>query len=148
MRHDRLLLAGENAHTVPPTGAKSLNLALADVRVLHEAIVGYLDDGRDEVLDRYTERAGAGVDGAALFVLDDDDVAHPGERLASDRQRQRAELAMIPQMAGTADVVAGAITIADLNDLRWSPTYPRQKSHHRVSHRVKLVRSDLRTHIR
>lgn len=57
MRHDRLLLAGDAAHTVPPTGAKGLNLALADVRVLHEAIVEYLDGGGDEVLDRYTELA-------------------------------------------------------------------------------------------
>ena len=36
MRHGRLLLAGDAAHTVPPTGAKGLNLALADVRVLAE----------------------------------------------------------------------------------------------------------------
>ena len=34
MRQGRLLLAGDAAHTVPPTGAKGLNLALADVRVL------------------------------------------------------------------------------------------------------------------
>ena len=34
MRHGRLLLAGDAAHIVPPTGAKGMNLALADVRVL------------------------------------------------------------------------------------------------------------------
>ena len=38
MRHGRLLLAGDAAHTVPPTGAKGLNLALADVRVLAEVL--------------------------------------------------------------------------------------------------------------
>ncbi len=38
MRHGNLLLAGDAAHTVPPTGAKGLNLALADVRVLAEEL--------------------------------------------------------------------------------------------------------------
>ena len=38
MRHGHLLLAGDAAHTVPPTGAKGLNLALADVRVLAEVL--------------------------------------------------------------------------------------------------------------
>ena len=38
MRHGRLVLAGDAAHTVPPTGAKGLNLALADVRVLAEEL--------------------------------------------------------------------------------------------------------------
>ena len=46
MRHGRLLLAGDAAHTVPPTGAKGLNLAFADVRVLVEAIERALRDGR------------------------------------------------------------------------------------------------------
>jgi len=39
MQHGRLFLAGDAAHIVPPTGAKGLNLAIADVRVLAEAIV-------------------------------------------------------------------------------------------------------------
>ena len=34
MRHGRLFLAGDAAHIVPPTGAKGMNLAVADVRVL------------------------------------------------------------------------------------------------------------------
>ena len=38
LRHRRLLLAGDAGHTVPPTGAKGLNLALADVRALAEVI--------------------------------------------------------------------------------------------------------------
>ena len=38
MRYGNLLLAGDAAHTVPPTGAKGLNLALADVRVLAEEL--------------------------------------------------------------------------------------------------------------
>ncbi len=59
MRHGRLLLAGDAAHTVPPTGAKGLNLALADVRVLAEVLETALSGGRvdDDALDGYTARA-------------------------------------------------------------------------------------------
>ena len=39
MRHGRLLLAGDAAHIVPPTGAKGLNLAVSDVRVLARGFV-------------------------------------------------------------------------------------------------------------
>ena len=38
MQHGRLFLAGDAAHIVPPTGAKGMNLAIADVRVLAEAL--------------------------------------------------------------------------------------------------------------
>jgi p-hydroxybenzoate 3-monooxygenase len=57
MQHGRLLLAGDAAHTVPPTGAKGLNLALADVRVLAEELERAVS-GRDPgVLEEYTSRA-------------------------------------------------------------------------------------------
>ena len=45
MQHGRLFLAGDAAHIVPPTGAKGLNLAIHDVRLLAEAIVGWYRDG-------------------------------------------------------------------------------------------------------
>lgn len=54
MQHGRLYLAGDAAHIVPPTGAKGLNLALADVRVLGEAIVHHYRTGSDELLDAYS----------------------------------------------------------------------------------------------
>src|SRR4029077_2841938 len=57
MRHGNLLLAGDAAHTVPPTGAKGLNLALADVRVLAEAVERALATGDLDALDQYAERA-------------------------------------------------------------------------------------------
>jgi p-hydroxybenzoate 3-monooxygenase len=57
MRHGRLLLAGDAAHTVPPTGAKGLNLALADVRVLAEVLERAINKGDTDVLDDYTPRA-------------------------------------------------------------------------------------------
>ncbi len=57
MRHGNLLLAGDAAHTVPPTGAKGLNLALADVRVLAEVLERAVTAKDASVLDDYTTRA-------------------------------------------------------------------------------------------
>lgn len=60
MRHGRLFLAGDAAHIVPPTGAKGLNLAIADVALLAAA----LDDltrGDMRLADTYSERALARV---------------------------------------------------------------------------------------
>ena len=54
MRHGRLFLAGDAAHIVPPTGAKGLNLAVADVRVLTEALARYYQHGNQELLDAYS----------------------------------------------------------------------------------------------
>ena len=55
MQHGRVFLAGDAAHIVPPTGAKGMNLAIADVRVLAEALIAWYQDGRSELLDRYSE---------------------------------------------------------------------------------------------
>ena len=54
MRHGRLLLAGDAAHIVPPTGAKGMNLALADVRLLAQALVARLKEHDDSLLDSYS----------------------------------------------------------------------------------------------
>jgi p-hydroxybenzoate 3-monooxygenase len=56
MRYRNLLLAGDAAHIVPPTGAKGLNLAIADVSVLAEALIDRLDGGSSSGLDEYSER--------------------------------------------------------------------------------------------
>ncbi|WP_204060495.1 4-hydroxybenzoate 3-monooxygenase [Microbispora corallina] len=55
MQYGRLFLAGDAAHIVPPTGAKGLNLAVADVRVLTEALVPFFADGSTGALDGYSE---------------------------------------------------------------------------------------------
>jgi len=56
MRCGRLFLAGDAAHIVPPTGAKGLNLAAADVRVLAHALAAYYREGRQDLLDGYSDR--------------------------------------------------------------------------------------------
>jgi p-hydroxybenzoate 3-monooxygenase len=55
MRCGRLFLAGDAAHIVPPTGAKGLNLAVADVRVLARAIAEFYRSGRKDLLEKYSE---------------------------------------------------------------------------------------------
>jgi p-hydroxybenzoate 3-monooxygenase len=55
MRHGRLYLAGDAAHIVPPTGAKGLNLAIADVRILAEGLVSQLKTGRGDLLEAYSD---------------------------------------------------------------------------------------------
>jgi p-hydroxybenzoate 3-monooxygenase len=54
MQYGRLYLAGDAAHIVPPTGAKGLNLAVADVSVLAPALAEYYETGRTELLRKYT----------------------------------------------------------------------------------------------
>jgi p-hydroxybenzoate 3-monooxygenase len=55
MRYGRLYLAGDAAHIVPPTGAKGLNLAIADVRVLAAALARWAQSGSTELLDAYSD---------------------------------------------------------------------------------------------
>ena len=57
MRHGKLFLAGDAAHTVPPTGAKGLNLALHDVKVLFEGLDSFYKTGNTVLLDAYSDRA-------------------------------------------------------------------------------------------
>jgi p-hydroxybenzoate 3-monooxygenase len=57
LRFGRLFLVGDAAHIVPPTGAKGLNLAAADVRVLYRGLVEYYRTGREDLIDRYSEQS-------------------------------------------------------------------------------------------
>ena len=57
MRWGRLFLAGDASHIVPPTGAKGLNLAIADVKRLATALVRAIGEGQDDLLDRYSDDA-------------------------------------------------------------------------------------------
>jgi p-hydroxybenzoate 3-monooxygenase len=57
LRYGRLLLAGDAAHIVPPTGAKGLNLAVNDVRVLSQALVSFYKRGDEQSLTEYSKTA-------------------------------------------------------------------------------------------
>jgi p-hydroxybenzoate 3-monooxygenase len=54
MQYKRLFLAGDAAHIVPPTGAKGMNLAIADVRVLSRAIEAFYRQSRSDLLEAYS----------------------------------------------------------------------------------------------
>lgn len=57
MQHGRLFLAGDAAHVVPPTGAKGLNSAVADVSVLSAALIDHFTKDDDTLLKRYADVA-------------------------------------------------------------------------------------------
>lgn len=61
MRHGRLLLCGDSAHIVPPTGAKGLNLAASDVYYAVEALVGFFRKNQPDAIVAYSDRALARV---------------------------------------------------------------------------------------
>ena len=82
MQHGRLFLAGDAAHIVPPTGAKGLNLAVADVRILAAALARWYRDGDAPCARKlFARRPAARVACRALLLVDDDDAAQdPGGR--------------------------------------------------------------------
>ena len=96
MRHGNLLLAGDAAHTVPPAGAKGLNLALADVRVLAEVLEQALVHGSRDALDGYTGRALERVWKAQHFSYWLTTMLHRDERQSDfDVRRQLGELTSV-----------------------------------------------------
>jgi p-hydroxybenzoate 3-monooxygenase len=109
MRHGRLLLAGDAAHTVPPTGAKGLNLALADVRVLAEAIDRALRGHDEDALDGYPSRALARVWKAQHFSYWLTTMLHRLDgATAFDERRQLGELeCLVGSRAGSAYLAEG-----------------------------------------
>jgi p-hydroxybenzoate 3-monooxygenase len=109
MRHGRLLLAGDAAHTVPPTGAKGLNLALADARVLAEVIERFLAGGDQQALAGYTDRVLARVWRAQHFSYWMTTLLHraPGTT-RFDELRQLGELeSLTSSRAGSAYLAEG-----------------------------------------
>jgi p-hydroxybenzoate 3-monooxygenase len=67
MRRGRLFLAGDAAHIVPPTGAKGLNLAVADVVLLSRALIRLLQEKQTDLVDAYSDTALARVWRATHF---------------------------------------------------------------------------------
>ncbi len=57
MQYGRLLLAGDAAHIVPPTGAKGLNLAVNDARLMSAALIDWYRTGSPEAIERYSHTA-------------------------------------------------------------------------------------------
>jgi p-hydroxybenzoate 3-monooxygenase len=96
MRHGNLLLAGDAAHTVPPTGAKGLNVALADVRVLAEFLERAVLKSDRAALGEYTEQSLSRVWKAQHFSYWMTTMLHQVEGVSEfDVRRQLGELSSI-----------------------------------------------------
>jgi p-hydroxybenzoate 3-monooxygenase len=96
MRYGSLFLAGDAAHIVPPTGAKGLNLAAADVRFLAEALLAFYTTGRTDLLEGYSARCLRRVWKAQRFSWWMTGLTHRfPEASGFERRVQAAELAYL-----------------------------------------------------
>ena len=107
MRFGRLFLAGDAAHIVPPAGAKGLNLAAADVRTLHEALVAYFHARNESLLDQYSARCLRRVWKAERFSWWFTSLTH---RMAETEFEQRMQLAELDYLISSR---AGLMTLAE-----------------------------------
>lgn len=106
MRFGRLFLAGDAAHIVPPTGAKGLNLAAADVHVLSQALVEFYRSGSETLLDEYSPRALARVWKAIRFSWWFTTLMHKFSDDPLARKLQLAELEYLSQSDAACKAVA------------------------------------------
>jgi p-hydroxybenzoate 3-monooxygenase len=93
MQYGKMFLAGDAAHIVPPTGAKGLNLAVADVRIMAQAFVEFYATGKTRLLERYSETCLRRVWKAQRFSWWMTSMLHRFDTdNAFDQRRQIAEL--------------------------------------------------------
>ena len=107
MQYGRLYLAGDSAHIVPPTGAKGLNLAIADVRVLTVAIKEFYTSGSDALLRKYSQICLRRVWKVQRFSWWMTSMLHrfPNDN-RFDRRRQLAELDYVTSSRAAATTLA------------------------------------------
>ncbi len=107
MQFGSLFLAGDAAHIVPPTGAKGLNLAVADVRVLARALADYYATGSRELLARYSETCLRRVWKVQRFSWWMTSMLHRfADENAFDQRRQLAELDYVTSSRAAAQSLA------------------------------------------
>lgn len=107
MQFGRLFLAGDAAHIVPPTGAKGMNLAVADVRLLAQAFDEFYRLGRNGKLERYSEVCLRRVWKAQRFSWWMTTLLHyHADASEFDRQRQLAELEYVTSSRAAAMTLA------------------------------------------
>jgi p-hydroxybenzoate 3-monooxygenase len=92
MQYGRMFLAGDAAHIVPPTGAKGLNLAVADVRVLARALKKFYSSGKTDALEDYSQTCLRRVWRVQRFSWWMTSMLHKHEGNPFDQRRQLAEL--------------------------------------------------------
>jgi p-hydroxybenzoate 3-monooxygenase len=98
VRFGQLYLVGDAAHIVPPAGAKGLNLAAADVRVLYQAMVEYYRTGSAEELNRYSEKSLRRTWKAVRFSWWFTSISH---KFSDDPFANRLQLAELDYLSGS-----------------------------------------------
>jgi p-hydroxybenzoate 3-monooxygenase len=106
MQHGRLFLAGDAAHIVPPTGAKGLNLAIADVRVLAEALAGFYRSGDRAGLAAYSDTCVRRVWRAQHFSWWMTSMLHVADDDAFGAQLMRSQLEYVVRSEAAATTLA------------------------------------------
>jgi p-hydroxybenzoate 3-monooxygenase len=99
MRHGRLFLAGDAAHIVPPTGAKGMNLAVADVRLLSRALTELLKRNDSRLVESYSDTALQRVWKAEAFSWKMTSMLHVAP--AADAFQRQVQLAELRYTAGS-----------------------------------------------
>lgn len=115
MRFGRLLLAGDAAHIVPPTGAKGMNLALADVRVLSRALLAQFKHNNSSQLEAYSSTCLERVWRAEEFSNYMTQMLHPHESDDFENGVQSARLRQLLSSREAATVLAR--NYVDLNSV-------------------------------
>jgi p-hydroxybenzoate 3-monooxygenase len=107
MQYGKLFLAGDAAHIVPPTGAKGLNLAVADVRILARALAAFYESGRRDLLEQYSTTCLGRVWQVQRFSWWMTSMLHifDGDN-PFDRRRQTAELDYVTSSRAAAQTLA------------------------------------------
>jgi p-hydroxybenzoate 3-monooxygenase len=107
MRYGNMFLAGDAAHIVPPTGAKGLNLAVADVRILSRALIEHYKRGNDHFIDRYSEQVLARVWKVERFSWQLSMLMHQfPEHSPFEKKMQRAEFDYLVQSEAACRSIA------------------------------------------
>lgn len=109
LRFGQLFLAGDAGHIVPPTGAKGLNLAVADIRVLSEALIDHYKKNATKGLDSYSDRALTRIWKAERFSWWMTSLLHKFEgQTLFDRRIQAAEFSTLAGSSALQKALAEA----------------------------------------
>jgi len=111
LRRGRVALIGDAAHTVPPTGAKGMNLAIADVLLLEKALRALLEDGDERAIDAFPEKALRRIWKAQHFSWWMTSMLHVAPDASDfDRRRQVGELRSVVESEAGRTYLAEAYT--------------------------------------